>query len=192
MHIKTIAVDLDDTLNNFSLTLQHTEFKYDISYGLTKEKFSKYIHKLKNNEKDDNKLLSTEYSYFRSKIYEQCHKQAIARSDGIEFMQWLKEKNWRIIICTYRDLRKANYYTKEWLNANNIPWDHVFSAQNKIVFCKLWGINYLIDDDKFNVLFGGAYGVKVYYPIMAQHAGIQQTDAQGFNTFCEVKKWIQE
>ena len=183
---------MDDTLNNFTVTLQQTEFKYNDSYGLTKENFSKYLSKLQNRESDDNELLSTEFAYFRYNIYEQCHKLAIAKPEGIEFMQWLRANNWRIVICTYRDLRRAIPYTKEWLNTNKIPWDHVFSAQNKIVFCKLWGIQYLIDDDKFNILFGEKYGVKVYYPIMTQHEGLQETGARGFNTFDEVKRWMQE
>ena len=190
--IKTIAVDLDDTLNNFTVILKQTEFKYDNSYGLTQEEFNQYIHKLQNKEKDDNELMSTKYSYFRYNIHEQCHKRAIARPDGIEFMQWLRKNNWRIVICTYRDLRKANDYTKEWLNANHIPWDYVMGARNKIVFCKLWGIKHLVDDDNFNISYGESYGVNVYYPILTQYNGIQQTSGRGFNAFDEVKKWIQE
>ncbi|MDR3560312.1 MAG: hypothetical protein P4N59_02560 [Negativicutes bacterium] len=146
---------------------------------------------MKNKERDDNDLLSTEFAYFRYNIYEQCHKRSLAKPDGIKFMQWLKANHWRIVICTSRDLRKASHYTKEWLHANHIPWDHLFSAQNKIVFCKLWGIQHLVDDNNFNILHGGQYGISVYYPIMSHHQGLQSTAARGFTTFDEVKRWIQ-
>lgn len=192
IYIKTIAVDLDDTLNNFTETLQNTTFIFDESYGLTKETFHKYIDKLRNHARDESELLSNEFSYFRYKIHEQCYKAAKAKPEGVEFMQWLKNNNWRILICTYRDLRRASDCTKKWLKDNNIPYDYLFAVNNKIIFCKVWQVNTLIDDDEFNILYGEEHGINVYYSIMDKHKDIQKTAAKGFHKFSEVKKWIQE
>jgi uncharacterized HAD superfamily protein len=184
---------LDDTLNNFTETLRATEFVCANSYNVTRDKFDEYIGRLKINIRDDdNELLSTEFSYFRYKILEQCHEMAKARADGVAFMQWLRANEWKIVICTSRDLRKANHATKDWLKKNNIPWDYLFTAQNKIVFCNVWGIKHLVDDDPFNIVHGERYGVNVYYPILESNKGIHQTKARGFNSFAEVKQWIQE
>jgi hypothetical protein len=147
---------------------------------------------LQSDSPDNSELLSTEYSFFRYKIHEQCYQLAKARSDGIEFMQWLKANRWQIVICTYRDLRRANDCTRKWLASNNIPFDYLFMAWNKIVFCNVWGIRHLVDDDSFNILHGESYGVNVYYPVMERHKTLQNNAAKGFHTFDEVKRWIQK
>jgi uncharacterized HAD superfamily protein len=179
-------------LNNFTETLEQTVFPYDDSHGLTKEKFDFYIRQLQNDVRDKSELLSNDYSYFRYKIHKQCYQLAKAKTDGVEFMHWLKDNNWKIVICTYRDLRRANDCTKKWLHDNNVPYDHLFTVKNKIVFCKMWKIPYLIDDDVFNILHGQQYGIQVYYSIMKKHEDIQKTTARGFHVFDEVKQWIQE
>lgn len=190
--IKVIAVDLDDTLNDFSDTLQKTVFSYNYSYGLSQEVFNKYLIDIKRNMISDSTLLTTKFSYLRYRIHEQCHQLANAQLGGVRFMQWLKENNWKVIICTQRDLRMSSAYTKEWLKVNEIPYDYLFTAINKIVFCNLWKIPHLIDDTDLNILYGERYGVKVYYPIMEKHKSLPQTAAKGFYTFDEVKQWIQE
>jgi hypothetical protein len=188
---KTIAVDVDDTLNNYSEMLQITEFPYEESYGLTPDIFHKYHAHIKSGEQDGGELLCTEYSYFKIKIQIQCHQLAQAKPDAVTFMQWLKANNWRIIICTYRDLRRSDY-TQQWLLENRIPYDYIFSVHNKIVFCKMWRINHLIDDEPLNILYGATHGVNVYYPVMGKHRDIPSAGARGFHTFEEVKHWIQK
>ncbi|MBU2700482.1 hypothetical protein Ga0466249_001574 [Sporomusaceae bacterium BoRhaA] len=179
-------------MNNFSDTLQNTIFCYNDSYGLPKERFDKYLLDIRHNVIPESTLLTTEFSYLRYRIHEQCHQLATAKPDGIQFMQWLKENNWKIVICTHRDLRMSSAYTEKWLKANEIPYDYLFTALNKIVFCNLWEIPHLIDDADFNILYGEQYGVNVYYPIMEKHTSIPQNAAKGFYTFDEVKQWIQE
>jgi 5'(3')-deoxyribonucleotidase len=191
MDRKIIAIDLDDTLNDFSETLKQASFPRGPS-PLSEERFASYLHKIKSNLPDESDLLSTEYSHLRYQVHKECYRQARARPDGVAFMQWLKQKGWQIIICTYRDLRRANDSTREWLFANRIPFDHLFMAGNKIVFCKAWGIPHLIDDDEFNIVHGGLYGVNVFYPLMNRHKGLPPNKAKGFTSFEEVKPWIQE
>lgn len=190
MIIKTIAVDLDDTLNNFTETLQSAVFDYNNSYAFGEETFRGYLDRVRSGAGDGSELLSTEYSFFRYRIHQQCYDLAGARSDAVEFMQWLKGRGWRIVICTYRDLRRANECTGRWLRDNGIPFDHLFMAWNKIVFCRAWGIDYLVDDDVFNIVHGDRYDVAVFYPLMAKHQGLQGHRARGFNHFDEVKQWI--
>ncbi len=170
--------------------MQKTRFVHDNTYPFTKDTFKGYIEKIQSGVPDNSELLSTEYSFFRFKIHEQCYQLANARRDGVEFMQWLKRNGWRIIICTYRDLRRANDCTRKWLKDNDIPFDHLFMAWNKIVFCNIWGIKYLIDDDVFNIIHGGRYGVNVYFPITEKNKRMQCDGARGFKTFDEVKQWI--
>jgi hypothetical protein len=159
---------------------------------LSNERFDSYLYDIKQNKTVGSPLLVTEFSYFRYRIHEQCHQLATARPDGIRFMQWLRENNWKIIICTHRDLRLASAYTKRWLENNAIPFDYLFTAINKIVFCNLWKIPYLIDDAEFNLIYGAQYGVTVYYPIMEKHKAVAQNTARGFSRFGEVQQWLQE
>ena len=188
----TIAVDLDDTLNDFTETLSKSPFPYDEAYALPEETFHGYLGKVRLNAPEPGDLQSTKYTFFRYKIHEHCYRMAGARADGVEFMRWLRRNGWRIVICTYRDLRRANDGTRKWLKENDIPFDYLFMALNKIVFCKVWGIGHLVDDDEFNIVHGETYGVKVYYPITAKHASPPARGARGFHSFDEVKRWIQE
>ena len=189
--VKTIAVDLDDTLNDFSVKLQETCFAYDPSYAISKETFDSYIERLRGDAPDPSELLSTEYSYFSYKIHHLCYDLAAARADGVKFMQWLRANQWRIVICTHRDLRRAYGSTKKWLEANGIPFDHLFMAANKLEFCWMWGIEYLVDDHSFYICNGSSYGVKVFYPTMFKHEKLPPNHATGFQTFDEVIPWIQ-
>jgi hypothetical protein len=188
---KTIAVDLDDTLNNFTDILQRTDFPYDQSYGVSEADFVRYRQAIKNNVLIyENKLHINNYSSCRYKIYEQCHKLAEAKAEGVKFMDWLKATGWRVVLCTYRDLSRASDYTLAWIRDNHIPYDYLFTVKNKPQFCNLWGISILIDDSNYNILCGQQLGIQVYYPLMAKHENIQTTTARGFSTFDEVKTWI--
>ena len=182
---------MDDTLNDFTETLQRTIFPYEQTFPFSKEKFDGYLNQVRNNIPEDSDLLSTEYSFFQYHIHEQCYRLANARTDAIEFMRWLKRSGWTIIICTFRDLRRAYNCTVEWLKYNGIPYDYLFMAGNKIVFCKLWGIEHLVDDAVFNIIYGERYGIKVYYPLMDKHKSLQTDSAKGFKSFNEVKSWLQ-
>lgn len=189
--MKIIAIDLDDTINDFSETLQRTSFKYNNTFPFAEEKFNSFLKQIRNNIPEDSNLLSTEYSFFQYQIHEQCYQLSNARADAVEFTKWLKNSGWKIVICTFRDLRRANDCTVKWLKHNDIPYDHLFMAGNKIVFCKLWGIEHLVDDAIFNIVHGERYGVNVYFPLMEKHKSIQPSNAKGFKSFDEVKKWLQ-
>ena len=188
----TIAIDLDDTLNDFTETLGKSPFPYDETYALAETMFHGYLEKVRLNAPEPGELQSTKYTFFRYRIHERCYGMARARPDGVEFMRWLRQNGWQIVICTYRDLRRANDATRKWLRENDIPFDYLFMALNKIVFCKAWGIGHLVDDDEFNIAHGKQYGVNVYYPIMGKHRSLPAHGARGFQTFAEVKRWIQE
>jgi 5'(3')-deoxyribonucleotidase len=189
--MKTIAIDLDDTLNNFEVTLQTTVFRNDAVYGISEQVFDDYLARVRRHAPEPNDLLSTEYSFFNYQIHQQCYQLAAARADGGEFVRGLKSKGWRIVICTYRDLRRANDCTRKWLKENDIPFDHLFMAWNKIVFCRLWQIEHLVDDDPFNIIHGETYGVNVFYPAMERHKGLAPNRARAFHSFDEITPWIQ-
>jgi hypothetical protein len=188
---RTIAVDIDDTLNDFTETLKRTPFAHDGSFSFSEETFNGYMERLRSGAPDGSELLSTEYSFFKYRIHHRCYELAKARPDGVEFMRWLRANNWRIVICTYRDLRRANDCTRKWLGDNGIPFNHLFMAWNKIVFCKSWGIEHLVDDHAFNAVHGRRFGVNVYYPRRQGQGNMGEHGARGFGAFGEVSQWIQ-
>ncbi len=188
---KTIAIDLDDTLNDFTATLRGTEFGYEAGYGLPEPLFREYLGRLRAGVKDESALLSTEYSFFKYKIHQRCYELANARPDGVDFMRWLRATGWRIVICTHRDLRRANACTRRWLDDHGIPFDYLFMAWNKIVFCRAWGIRELVDDDAFNIEHGDLHGVNVYYPAAIALKTKPPSRARAFQTFEEVRRWIE-
>jgi hypothetical protein len=189
--MKTIAIDLDDTLNNFEETLQRTDFRPDGADGLSEQVFHGHLARLRSHAKDESNLLSTEYSFFKARIHLQCYQLAQARADGVEFLRRLKREGWRIVICTYRDLRRAHECTRKWLHYHGIPFDHLFMAGNKIAFCRLWQIEHLVDDDPFNIVHGEQWGVNVYYPATDRNRGLKPGRARCFQTFDEIWPWIQ-
>jgi hypothetical protein len=188
--MKTIAVDIDDTLNNFSETLQRADFPHHERYALTPEVFQTYLDQLRSAPDEKGDLLSTEFTYFRYKIHHECYTLATARADGVEFMKWLRRDKWRIVICTSRDLRRANEATRKWLHENEIPFDYLFLALNKLEFCKAWGIELLLDDHIFSVMYADHYRQNVYYPVLPKHEKLESGYAKGFTAFEEVKEWM--
>ena len=190
--MKTIAVDIDDTLNDFSDVLQRNEFPYDPSDSLSEETYARYLEIIRRAEPDPSDLMSSDFNFCRFKIHLQCWKAARARADAVEFMQWLRKNDWRIVICTRRDMRRAEEPTKAWLAENGIPFDYLFTAANKIAFCAAWGIPHLIDDSPFTIIHGKQYNVNVYYPILPVHDALPANEARGFRTFDEVRQWIHE
>src|SRR5580658_9511560 len=103
---KTIAIDLDDTLNNFTQTLLATDFVREEKESISQAAYDEYMVRLRSGLKDDSDLLSTEFSFFKYRIHQRCYQLAKARADGAEFMRWLRAHGWRIVICTHRDLRR--------------------------------------------------------------------------------------
>ncbi len=189
---RTIAVDVDDTLNNFTETLQAGEFPYDPADPLPEATFERYLQKIRNGDYERSDFLSNGFSYCRFKIHLRCWQEARARPDGVEFMRWLRRNHWRIVVCTARDLRRGYDCTKAWLEENDIPFDYLFMASNKVVFCKAWGIRHLVDDAALSIVYGERYDVNVYYSIMPHHQSLPEHNARGFQTFEDVKRWIQE
>ncbi len=188
--LRTIAVDLDDTLNNFTQTLREHPFAYEESYVVQPATFDAYLERLRTQPHAVEELLSTEFAYFRAKIHLECYRLAQARPDGIAFMRWLKKEGWRIVICTQRDLRTSYEATQAWLMRNGIPFDYIFRAGNKIAFCKLWGIDILVDDNPFNIQYGNRYGVRVFYPITDENRHVRSQGAWAFDTFDQMMQWI--
>lgn len=188
--MKVIAVDIDNVLNDFSATLAGAEFKYNDSYGLSREEFANYLALVKGDGWAESKFLTNKFSDFRYRIHAQCYNLAQADPDGVQFMHWLKDNSWKIVICTKRNLRLTGEGTKKWLQANDIPYDYLFMVYNKIAFCKLWEVPYLIDDDILSITQGELYGIKVYYPVLAKPDSGFLRPATGFSRFEELKQWL--
>ena len=188
---RTIVVHLDDTLNNFTETLQRSKFPYNPADSLSEVTFEEYLRKIRSGESDAGELSSTGYSYFRYKIHRQCWQQARARPDGVAFLQGLRRNRWRIILCAQRDLRTAHDCTREWLQENDIPYDYLFMAADKILFCKAWGIQHLIDRATVDTVDGGSREINVYYSITPGDTFSPLQNARAFESFEEVKQWFE-
>jgi len=189
---RTIVVHLDDTLNNFTETLHQSEFPYNPADSLSEATFAEYLRKIRSGESDSDDLSSTGYSYCRFKIHMQCWQQARARPDGVAFLQGLRRNQWRIVICAQRDLRRAHDCTRAWLQENEIPYDYLFMAADKILFCKAWGIQHLIDRATVDTVDGGRREINVYYSIAPGDTSSPLQNARAFESFEEVKRWIHE
>jgi len=189
---RSIVINLDDTLNNFTETLRHGDFPYSPAYSLSEATFEQYLRKIRNGDPEPGDLFSTSYSYCCFKIHLQCWRQARARPGGVEFMQWLKRNQWQIIICAQRDLRRAHDCTRAWLQENDIPFDHLFMAADKVAFCKAWDIRHLVDRETVDVGQDCLSEANVYYSIMPGHQPLPAHHARSFETFAEVKRWIHE
>lgn len=187
-----IAVNLDDTLNDFTETLRRGEFPYNPADSLSEATYEHYLQKIRSGDTESSDLFSTAYSYCRFKIHLQCWQRARARPDGVEFMRWLRRNQWRIVICVQRDLRRAHDCTRAWLQENGIPFDYLFMASQKLVFCKAWGIRRLVDRATVNDVHGGSQEANVYYSIMPEQQFLPAHNPRAFQTFAEVKRWIQE
>lgn len=187
---KFVAIDIDNTLNDFDETLKTIELAYKPVYDTITN--------------DDTKNSSNELRSLNELLHEKCYEQSKAKHGAVEFMHWLRDQGYTIVIMTYRDLRHYSAVTRQWLSDNNIPYDYLFRATNKPVSCRQWGIPILIDDDHYNILSVVNTGTQLYYPILphtekfiadaladgATH--IVNDLAKGFNTFDEVKAWIQK
>lgn len=187
---RTLAVDIDDTLNDFTEILRDGEFVRQPDEPLGEERFQAYLKRVRAGPGGEGELLSTEFTYFRARIHLQCFARAQPRPGAAEFLRQLRGEGWRVVICTSRDLRRAHDLTREWLTRHDIPFDQLFMAANKIAFCAFWGIRHLIDDDLFSVAHGGRHGVQVYYPATAKHQGVDAAGARGFSQFAELRPWI--
>lgn len=188
--MKTIAIDIDDTINNFGevlagLKLDHKDYSY-----IDAERFDEYVDIVKRGRASDGENIPY-IGRFLLDVHRRCFKEAKARLDAIKFVNWLKDNNWRIIVLTYRDLRGAEDITKEWLRENGISYDYIFSSDNKPLFCKLWGIDHLIDDTMVNLILAPQYGVNTYYPINVNNRDYPEVvkgevKAIGFNDYSEL------
>ena len=72
--MKTIAIELDDTLNNFTETLQRMQFVRNEMYALSEEVFQDYLAKLRSGWTESSDLLGTEHAFFGSKIHQRCYE----------------------------------------------------------------------------------------------------------------------
>jgi hypothetical protein len=143
--MKVIAVNLDDTLNNFTEVLQTTDFCFDPSYGLHEADFAQFISHVRAGFDEGSNLVSTPFSFFKSRLYQECYNLALVRPSAALAVQQLKRDGWRICICTKRDLRRAITSTKRWLHANQVPYDYIFMVPDLARFCKDWSIDMAID-----------------------------------------------
>lgn len=166
---KVIAVDIDNVLNDFDDILGKVEFPYDKTNSSWGSAWN-HAHKL-------------------------AHVQAKVKQGASEFLCYLKQNNYRVIIMTRRDLRYALEYTKIFLKNNNLPYDDILQSNIKAVTCSLWNIPILIDDEIEPIMLSNKLSnpVQVYYPIMDKHNGIAEDPhitAIGYHCFKELKQWI--
>lgn len=184
---KIIAVDIDDTLNNFSETLVRYEFVYKKECGVSKEIFNKWLPLVK---KRVIVRESRAYLDFVLYIHRIVYTNAQAKQGAEEFMDWLKAAGYKIVIMTYRDLRYCLKDTKTWLEDNAIYYDYLFGTDQKITMCRKWQIPYLIDNDWKNILRSGWWGVQVFYEIADSNQKLAGKHAIGYKKMQEISTWL--
>jgi len=136
-------------------------------------------------------LTNKELVKLRLTLHREIYKAAKVKPGASEFVQWLKSEGWRIVIMTYRDLRYVLEDTKDWLQENGIPYNYIFSTEDKTSMCNVWGINYLIEDSIREVVIAPEFDIQVFYPIMQKHLDMEfETKAIGYSNFKELKQCI--
>jgi len=196
---KVIAVDIDNVLNNFDDILRKIEFPYDktnSSWGSVHNSEESFMQKL-NMIKQQKAELHYDKTFHAmwNHAHKLAHMQAKVKQGASEFLWYLKQNNYRVIIMTRRDLRYALEYTKRFLKKNNLPYDDMLQSNIKAVTCSLWNIPILIDDEIEPIMLSNKLSnpVQVYYPIMDKHKELAenpQITAIGYNCFKELKQWI--
>jgi len=106
--MKYIAVDIDDTLNDFSETLKTS---LEFTYG-NQDVYDEYIDMVRNDVFEEG---NDELDNLRDSIHLQCYTLSKARTDAVDFMQDLKAEGWTIVILTARTLTHCINDTKAWL-----------------------------------------------------------------------------
>jgi hypothetical protein len=157
----------------------------EFAASLDESTFRDYLSMVKNDEIPKTDIVPVLFAGFKYMIHAKCYELAQVRPDAVQFVQWLHNNGWLIVILTYRDLRFCLDSTKAWLAANNIPYQYIFMADDKIAFCKLWGVKYLIDDAPFNIVAGPKGGITTYFPITEYNRNLD-TPAIGFHSFNEL------
>ena len=129
---KVIASVIDDVLNNFSETLNHSGILFDSRiHSVTNPLLKKCLY----NYKDG---FPTEPA--RNAMNSTVSEQAAA------FLRSLSEQGWEIALCTNRDLRFAFGTTQTWLSDQKIPCDYLVQTADPVGFCRKAGIHFLISD----------------------------------------------
>ena len=188
--VQSIAVDIDDTLNEFTRTLRTAAFAPGDFDPPPPGDFDRALAGVRAAVRHEGDLLVTPEAWFRFRVHLACYGRAPVREGAVEFMQGLRRDGWRIVICTKRDLRRSLEVTRAWLTGHGIPFDALFMAQNKVVFCRAWGIGHLVDDDPFTVVHGAGRGVAVYYPEQEGNPAQPSPAARRYRSFAELAGWL--
>lgn len=154
----TIAVDIDDTLNNWQITcvayanrLTGRALCYDDmkEYGLSK--FFGW-------DPDERQTFWQRYELV-------SYRRAQVQPGAADMLDALRRCGWHIIILTARPWRPpTEAVTRAWLQENGIVYDELVFDADKATFCRQRQVAVLVEDAPHNVLPCCAAGVRVFMP----------------------------
>ena len=172
---KAITIMIDDVLNNFTQMLGDMGIEYNPKLEtICDQKFRDIFYT------PEGEL---------TPAAKKAMGGTLAKRDGIEFSQWLKENGWTIVLCTDRDIRMAYDITKKWLDEQGVRYDYLFTATTPAGLCVDMDITLMVynlpngDENHFNV---------VCFKLTAPDGQKRPFLLGDFQNFEEVKQCIQK
>lgn len=118
---KAITVMLDDLATAFSATLEKLGIPYDAeTQSIFDAKLVGYF------TKPPGELTETAVQVFTG---------VPVRRDGADFIGWLKEQGFKVLLCVNRDIRLCYDITVKWLAQNGVQFDYLFTATAPAGLC---------------------------------------------------------
>lgn len=178
--MKKLAVDIDDTLNNW------LEICVTLANEYTGQK-QRYVDMAEYGIRNLFGWSIEEKELFWEKWEITSYAKASLQPGAVEVLTALRELGWQIVILTARQGRPAvRAVTEKWLNNNNVPYDELVFDRNKDVYCDKHGITVLIEDAPHNILPCLDMGVKVFMPDRPYNKRIIRDKVHRFSNWSEI------
>lgn len=129
---KRVAIDVDDTICK-------TDERY---HEILNREIALYGH---------DEYLLNRFNY--DEVLKDAMKTAKPFDGAVDFCQYLKDRNYYVVILTAREEQNYKQITKDWLNDNQFVFDEVVHNHEKDKYCLNNNVRVLIDDTVEHLTF---------------------------------------
>lgn len=180
MIVPTIAVDIDDTLNNWQTMCVDYANRYTgraLNFAEMKEYgLSKFFG-----------WNQEERQAFWQRYELESYRRAQVRPGAAEVLRTWRRAGWYIVILTARPWRPpTEAVTRAWLEDNGIVYDELVFDADKAAFCRRRRVAVLVEDAPHNVLPCSEAGVRVFMPCQPYNAAVEHARVVRFTDWREL------
>ena len=164
---KRIAIDVDDTISQ-------TDARF---------------HEILNSEialHGHDEYLLNRFKY--DEVLKESMRTAKPFDGAVDFCQYLKDRNYHVVILTAREEKNYKQITKDWLNDNQFVFDEVVHDHKKDKYCLNNNVRVLIDDTWEHLAFAEHRGIQGY--LKTKLKSLSDTKIIPFDTFDELKQYF--